>query len=154
MGSIEVRPVGLVRVVNQNGSISDLIMNKELVDALEGIEEYSHVYVLYWMHNLEAGSHGLKLHPWGNEALPLLGIFATRTQYRPNPVGLTLVKLLAKTGNVLRVKGLDALDETPIIDIKPFDLWDVEEYANVKVPGWWRSARPERWKAWQKLLGK
>jgi len=67
--------------------------------------------------------------------MPLLGVFATRTNLRPNPIGLTLIELLKVEGNTLIVRGLDAFDGTSILDIKPFDSWDNAK--NVRVPDWW-----------------
>ena len=67
--------------------------------------------------------------------MPLLGVYATRTPYRPNPIGLTLVEVLEVKDNVITVRGLDAVDGTPILDIKPFDYWDTAE--NARVPDWW-----------------
>ena len=67
--------------------------------------------------------------------MPLLGIFATRTPHRPNPIGLTRVKLLNIKGNVVTVQGLDAFNGTLVLDIKPFDSWDTTE--DFKVPDWW-----------------
>ena len=74
--------------------------------------------------------------------LPLLGVFATRTMFRPNPIGLTLVELLKVEGNVLTVKGLDAYDGTPVLDVKPFDAWD--NATDAKVPEWWKKLEAER----------
>ena len=74
--------------------------------------------------------------------MPLLGVFATRTMLRPNPVGLTLVELVKVEGNVLTIRGLDAFDGTPILDIKPFDSWDTAK--NVKVPEWWIKLKSEK----------
>jgi tRNA-Thr(GGU) m(6)t(6)A37 methyltransferase TsaA len=77
----------------------------------------------------------LKVHPRGRMDMPLLGVFATRTNMRPNPIGLTLVELLKVEGKTLTVRGLDAFNGTPILDIKPFDPWDMVEKA--RVPDWW-----------------
>jgi tRNA-Thr(GGU) m(6)t(6)A37 methyltransferase TsaA len=74
--------------------------------------------------------------------MPLLGVFATRTPYRPNPIGLTLVELLKIEANVLYVRGLDAFNGTPVLDIKPYDKWDVPE--NSKMPDWWMRLEQER----------
>ena len=84
----------------------------------------------------------LKVHPRGREDMPFVGAFATRTPYRPNPIGLTIVELLKVEGNVLTVRGLDAIDGTPVLDIKPFDYWDVAE--GVRVPEWWAKLEKER----------
>jgi tRNA (Thr-GGU) A37 N-methylase len=74
--------------------------------------------------------------------LPLLGVFATRTKLRPNPIGLTLVELMKVEDNVLTVRGLDAFDETPVLDLKPFDFWDIAKHA--KVPRWWTKLEKEK----------
>jgi tRNA (Thr-GGU) A37 N-methylase len=74
--------------------------------------------------------------------LPLIGAFAARTNLRPNPIGLTVVELLEVKDNVLTVRGLDAFNDTPVLDIKPYDPWDVA--AEVRVPSWWRSLEHEK----------
>ena len=74
--------------------------------------------------------------------MPLLGVFATRTMLRPNPVGVTVVKLVKVEGNVLTIRGLDAFDGTPVLDIKPLDSWDTAK--NVKVPEWWIKLKTEK----------
>ena len=84
----------------------------------------------------------MKVHPRGREDLPLLGIFATRTNLRPNPIGLTLVELLKVEDNVLSVRGLDAFDWAPVLDIKPYDFWDMAKDA--KVPEWWTKLQEEK----------
>jgi len=75
------------------------------------------------------------VHPRGREDLPLLGVFATRTNLRPNPIGLTLVELIRVENNILTVRGLDAFDGTPVLDLKPFDSWDMAKEA--RMPDWW-----------------
>ena len=77
-----------------------------------------------------------KIHPKLRENLPLVGIFATRTQYRPNPIGLTLVELVWRKKNILRVRGLDAMNGTPVIDIKPISPRQ-EFLKEPKVPKWY-----------------
>jgi tRNA (Thr-GGU) A37 N-methylase len=76
--------------------------------------------------------------------MPLTGVFAARTMLRPNPIGLTLVELVKVEGNVLTVKGLDAYDATPVLDLKPFDFWDMTE--NVRVPDWWKKLNAKKQK--------
>jgi tRNA-Thr(GGU) m(6)t(6)A37 methyltransferase TsaA len=84
----------------------------------------------------------MKVHPRGRRDLPLLGVFATRTNLRPNPIGLTLVELVKVEGNILKVRGLDAYDGTPVLDVKPFDFWDMAKDA--KVPAWWLKLEEEK----------
>jgi tRNA-Thr(GGU) m(6)t(6)A37 methyltransferase TsaA len=101
------------------------------------------LFVLFWLHKISAEQRKiLKVHPRGRKDMPLLGIFAVRTMLRPNPVGLTLVELVKVEGNVLTVRGLDAFNGTPVLDIKPFDSWDNAE--NAEVPEWWTKLKKEK----------
>jgi tRNA (Thr-GGU) A37 N-methylase len=74
--------------------------------------------------------------------MPLVGIFATRTNHRPNPIGLTLVELLKMDGTVLTVRGLDAYNGTPVLDIKPYDQWD--QNLDARVPQWRKKLDEEK----------
>ena len=117
--------------------VSDVVLDPKLEEALEGIEDYSHLLVLFWLNRVQKGRRNLKkIHPRSREDLPLVGIFATRTQYRTNPIGLTLVELIWRKKNILRVRGLDAVNGTPVIDIKPIS--PVQEFLKEpKVPKWY-----------------
>jgi tRNA-Thr(GGU) m(6)t(6)A37 methyltransferase TsaA len=124
------------RIRAMSEEISEVRINEELTDILDGIEEFSHLMILYWGHRIPAHSRALrKVHPMGREDFPEVGIFATRSPARPNPVLLTVVRLCGKHGNVLEVSGLDAVDGSPVIDIKPY----VREFyprTDVRIPGW------------------
>jgi len=140
--NIELKPIGFVRTkateneVKDRRHVSEIILHEELKEALKGIEDFSHLFIIFWMHEISKEERKtIKVHPRGREDMPLLGVFATRTPFRPNPIGLTLVELMKVEGNVLTVRGLDAFDGTPVLDIKPFDYWDVVQDA--KVPEWW-----------------
>lgn len=116
--------------------VSEIIVNSNLTEALDNLDEFSHIIVLYWMHQLPAGKQlPLKVHPMGKSELPLVGRFATRSPSRPNPVGQATVRLLERQANVLKVKGLDAIDGTPVIDIKPY-LPGYDSADDAKVPLW------------------
>jgi tRNA-Thr(GGU) m(6)t(6)A37 methyltransferase TsaA len=148
-GKICLEPVGFVKTeavgneVRKKNVVSQLIFREELTEALEGVEEFSHLFVLFWLHEMsDEDKRIMKVHPRGRNDMPLLGIFATRTPHRPNPIGLTRVKLLKVEGNVITVQGLDAFDGTPVLDIKPFDSWDTTE--DFKVPAWWMKLAKER----------
>jgi tRNA-Thr(GGU) m(6)t(6)A37 methyltransferase TsaA len=140
-----VKPIGWVRnsaqhvprsaVADFKGVDSEIEILEEYSPALDGIEGFSHLSVLYWMHRLESLSGPLKVHPAGLKDLPLVGLLATRSPRRPNPIGLTTVRLLSRQGNRLRVGGLDALDGSPVIDIKPYFPIDP---ANLRLPDWAR----------------
>jgi tRNA-Thr(GGU) m(6)t(6)A37 methyltransferase TsaA len=124
---------------------SEIILLERLVPALKGIEEFSHIIVIWWMHRYgEERAKILQVHPEGREDLPLRGVFATRTPRRPNPLGLTVVRLLEREGNVLRVRGLDAFTRSPVVDIKPY-LIRGDLVGAATVPGWlqklWRLNR-------------
>ena len=84
----------------------------------------------------------LMVHPRGRNDLPLMGAFAARTNLRPNPIGLTLVQLLKVDDNILTVRGLDAFDGTPVLDIKPYDSWDI--VTEIKVPEWWNRLEEDK----------
>jgi tRNA-Thr(GGU) m(6)t(6)A37 methyltransferase TsaA len=147
--NICLEPVGFVKTdavgheVRDKKVISQIVFRKELTEALEGIEEFSHLFILFWLNEIsDQGRKIMKVHPRGRSDMPLLGIFATRTPHRPNPIGLTRVKLLNVEGNIITVQGLDAFDGTPVLDIKPFDSWDTTE--DFKVPEWWLKLDTER----------
>jgi tRNA (adenine37-N6)-methyltransferase len=144
-----MKPVGYVRTqavgeeVKDKTRTSEIVIKSELQTALDGINGYSHLYVLFWLHEIsEEKRHVLKVHPRGRDDLPLTGVFAVRTNLRPNPIGLTLVELTKVEGNILTVRGLDAFDGTPVLDIKPYDSWDAVE--NAKVPKWWMKLEEEK----------
>jgi tRNA-Thr(GGU) m(6)t(6)A37 methyltransferase TsaA len=146
---IVLKPIGVVKTearsaeVKEKDRISQIIVKRELTEALDGIAGFSHLFVLFWLNEISSEERKtLKVHPRGRKDMPLLGVFATRTKLRPNPIGLTLVELVKADGNILTVRGLDAFNETPVIDIKPFDFWDTAKEA--KVPQWWLKLEKEK----------
>lgn len=115
--------------------ITEIVLNDEYLGALNGLEEYSHIIILYWM-NEAKGIVKLKHRPQGNLEVPEVGIFATRCQWRPNCIGISTVPLISIDKNIIKVKGLDIIDKTPIIDIKPY-LPDYDKTnGKVKIPEW------------------
>ncbi len=119
-------------------SVSELVIDDKLDGILDGIEEFSHLLVLYWADRIPKERRStLKVHPMGREDFPLLGIFATRSPVRPNPILATTVRLLERKGNILKVQGIEAINGSPILDIKPQtgDQYDNDE---LKVPDWIR----------------
>ncbi len=121
---IEVTQIGLVKRLSSSDDekdrnlISKIVIDDEFARGLDGIEGWSHIHVIFWMNRISEKEKTL-VHPKDN-----LGTFATRAPFRPNPIGLTLVKLLKHEGNTLWVRGLDALDNTPVLDIKPYPDWE------------------------------
>jgi len=115
---------------------SKIIVNQDLKEALSGIDEFSHIIVVYWMHRTSSSERSvMKVHPKRNPNLPLVGVFATRSPARPNPIGIATVKLLGCRDNILKVIGLDAIDGTPVLDIKPH-IPGSDSPAATKTPGW------------------
>lgn len=115
---------------------SELVIYDPWCEVLDGIEGFSHILVLYWPHLIEPERRNLrKIHPMGRKDLPLQGIFATRSPVRPNPVLVSTVPLMKREGSVLTVKGLEAVDGSPLIDIKPY-MQAYHDVAKVRVPEW------------------
>ena len=102
--------------------VSEITIDRRLEGILDGIEDFSHILVLYWPHELAEEKRNLiKVHPMGRKDLPLVGVFATCSPARPNPVLVTAVRLLERHENVLKVRGLEAIDGSPVIDLKPYN---------------------------------
>jgi tRNA-Thr(GGU) m(6)t(6)A37 methyltransferase TsaA len=146
---IFLTPIGTVKTkaksdeVKDKNVISQIVVRDELVEGLEGISSFSHLFVLFYLNQVTSEQQQvLKVHPRGRQDMPLTGVFATRTNLRPNPIGLTVVELIKVEGNVLTVRGLDAYDGTPVLDVKPYDFWDMAK--NVKVPDWWKRLNEEK----------
>ena len=160
METIKLKPIGVVRTeasedeLKAGTATSEILLRREHTPSLNGLGDFSHLYVLFWMHKVTPSERAgrRKVHPWGDPEMPLVGVFATHSPVRPNPIALTLVELLEQQGNRLKVRGLDAVDGTPVLDIKPFDFWDAEKLQQAKVPEWWLRRNLERWRKWQSLL--
>ena len=119
-----LEPIGYVRNDIERSTdfpdvVSEIVMQEDLVEGLYRIEESKEIEVVFWFdRSLPAR---MKLHPKGNPNAPLVGVFASRSPNRPNPIGVTRVQLIAIMGNILTVKGLDAFNGTPVLDIKPVE---------------------------------
>ncbi len=116
-------------------TVSDLIVDRKWEEGLEGVEGFSHLIVLFWFDRISERDVLLKVHPMHREDLPVTGLFATRAPNRPNRIGETVVTLVERKGNLLRVKGLDALDGTPVLDIKPY-LRSGDLFPDAAEPAW------------------
>ncbi len=118
--------------------VSELVIAPELEGLLDDIEDFSHIIVLYWPHLIpEERRRIVHVHPMGLTDVPKKGVFATRSPARPNPVLISTVELIEHRGNVLMVKGLEAVDGSPILDIKPY-VGLYPEITNPRFPGWLR----------------
>jgi tRNA-Thr(GGU) m(6)t(6)A37 methyltransferase TsaA len=96
--------------------LSEIEIYDEYQQGLKDIDGFSHIHIYYWLHKSKKFSLNVKT-PW--DEIPH-GLFATRSPNRPNPIAHTIVKLIKKDKNILIVKDLDAIDGTPLIDIKPY----------------------------------
>ena len=145
MPSFDVTAIGVVRssraeaVDDDWDSIrSEIIIDHEQfgTDAVAGLEAFSHVEVVYLFDKVDPRSveTGAR-HPRGNTAWPEVGIFAQRARARPNRIGTTVCRLLAVDGLTVSVHGLDAIDGTPVLDVKPY-LPDFGPRGDVRQPAW------------------
>lgn len=124
-----VKPIGRVRSpVKERGEAphqgrlagveAELVIDEAFREALDGINAGDKLFALCWYHMADRNT--LRVHPRADRSIPKRGVFATRSQDRPNPIGLCLVDVLAIEGPVLKVRGLDAVDGTPVVDLKPY----------------------------------
>ncbi len=116
--AITLEPIGFVRGGADEGT-KVIAVEPRFAEGLEGIEAHRHLWVLYWMHELPAEERRrLRAHPQGDRSRAKRGVFALHSPFRPNPIGLTRVKLVKREGRRLIVEGLDAHDGSPVLDIK------------------------------------
>ena len=155
MTTITLQPIGYVRSSRVEAKDDDwdaVTAAIELTaefgpEALAGLEEFSHAEVLFHFDcvpevSVARGSR----HPRGNVNWPRVGIFAQRAKDRPNRLGSTIVEIKSCEGRVLRVAGLDAIDGTPVIDIKPV-MREFLPRSSIRQPVWSRELMREYWQA-------
>ena len=125
---IEMEPIGYVRneVKDRKDTAwgedtSSILLDKRYISGLKGLEDFSHVIIIYHLDKAkyEKDKH-LQRRPQNREDMPLVGIFSQRGKDRPNRIGMTSVKVVSVSEDALVVKGLDAVDGTPVLDIKPY----------------------------------
>jgi len=131
----EIKFIG--RVKEFSGEEAKIEIFEEFCDGLRGIDEFSHLIILYWLHmrDDEEERRTLVVFPRRHTVNLERGVFACRSPSRPNPIGLCVVKLLKIEGRILTVKGLDAFVDSPIIDIKPY-LPRADSIPDAHVPSW------------------
>jgi tRNA-Thr(GGU) m(6)t(6)A37 methyltransferase TsaA len=138
---LELKPIGTIHSPykdsgegpyqgHRSKKASRIEVFKEFEEGLKDIEGFSHIIVIFWFHKSQ-GYHLLVKTPWDDI---LHGLFATRSPHRPCPLGLTVVELVAREKNILKVKGLDAIDGTPLLDIKPY-IPSIDKKSAIKL-GW------------------
>lgn len=143
---LKFRPIGIIHTETEDKDIGSTrrtnIKSIEIFNqfrlALEGIEEYSNIFVLFWM--TKGNIHReLNCLPRGNKNYKKVGALAYRGRNHPNPIGLAVCDLVAREENILKVLKLDAYDGTLVIDIKPYDDYDV--FPNPATPEWFKKVR-------------
>ncbi len=141
---VVLRPIGVVRnrisapiSSGWDEVMSRIVLRPELEEALLGLDGFSHIHVLFWPHLIPNELRGSKprLHPKDDPANPLQGVLATRAQLRFNPILSSVVPLLKVERNVLHVRGLDAVDGSPVLDVKPY-ISHFDSVPDSKVPQW------------------
>ena len=104
---MQLKPIGYIKSPVKQAKfggwqdlITEVVVNTEYLDGLEGIDEYSHLIILYWLDKVDKVK--LKMRPQGKKDVPEVGIFACRCPWRPNPIGMTTVKVVERNGNILK----------------------------------------------------
>ena len=151
---IELQPVATVTNTRSEiadddwGSvISEIIIDERFPEeALDGIESFSHLEVIFFFDKVKDSDINTSArHPRNNTAWPKAGIFAQRGKNRPNKLGLCTAKLLSRTGRKLKVQGLDAIDGTPVLDIKPV-MKEFLPREDIRQPQWSSELMKDYWK--------
>jgi len=141
---ISMHPIGIIHSpfsdkdqtpiqASRSQAIGTVEVYPEFSDGLQDIEEFSHIYLLYVFHN--SSGYSLQIKPFLDDQEH--GLFATRYPYRPNPLGISTVRLLFRQANVLTIEGVDVLDGTPLLDIKPY-VPDFDLRTDVRA-GWYET---------------
>lgn len=143
MEKIELKPVGYVsspatEKVDENwgGVVSRILLEPEYAGALEGLKDFSHALIVTYLHQARYNKERhLQRRPRGWESMPQVGIFSQRAKDRPNPIGVTAVRIIRVGDDYLEVQGLDAINGTPVLDIKPY-YPQYDKVENATVPEW------------------
>ena len=138
-----IRPVGIVEspvheLVDENWGavVSRIRLRPEYFGSLTGLQDFSHVLVITYLHRAKyIPSKHLQHRPRGLQSMPKVGIFSQRVKDRPNPIGVTAVAVVGLGDDHIDVRGLDAVDATPVIDIKPY-LPHFDRIETPRFPEW------------------
>jgi len=140
--AVSLRPIGVVRnrvkeprPHGWQDLRSEIILRDDLLPAMDALEGFSHLIVVFQLHGVPEAARRLTVAAGNEEQPPERGVLATRSQLRPNPLGVSVVPLLHRRKTVLRVRGLDAIDGTPVLDIKPY-LPQYDAVPDATLPGW------------------
>ena len=130
----QIFPVG---VINKGDKSVTIEIYEEYGEALLGLDQCSHIMVLSWFHKNDTpeGRGVLRVHPRGNRQNPLTGVFATRSPNRPNLIALYICKILSIDENMIYIEDIEAFDESPVIDIKPY-IPRIDSIPDATFPDW------------------
>jgi tRNA-Thr(GGU) m(6)t(6)A37 methyltransferase TsaA len=139
---IVMEPIGYVRnTVTERKDVawgedtSTIVLEESYISGLKGLEDFSHVIILYYLDKAKyVKEKHLQRRPQNREDMPLVGIFSQRGKDRPNQIGMTSVEIVSVSDDRIVVKGLDAIDGTPVLDIKPY--YPVYDKKDASVPEW------------------
>lgn len=137
---IALKPIGFAKnqekkhFGNWRDVTTELVIADEYREGLRGLEEYSHLIVIYWMHDVMTCD--IRHVPQGKVGeVPEVGIFACRCPQRPNQIGISTVEIVGIKNSTVTVKGLDVVKDTPILDLKPYTP-QYDAVADARVPDW------------------
>lgn len=124
--------------IERKGKSVSLHIFKKYTDALKGLDGFSHVFVFYWFDRNDTPEKRsiLQVHPRGNKKNPLTGVFACRAPVRPNLIALSLCKIISVKNNIVYIENIDALNNSPVLDIKPYIPHIDHIIKDVRVPDW------------------
>ena len=138
---INLKPIGTIhskikeRIKGYTAiSAATIEIQPELMEGLDNLDEFSHIIVIFYAHKSRRPAP-VKVYPRHHAHTREVGVFASRSPDRPNPIGKSTVRLLKREGNILTVEGLDAIDGTPVLDIKPY-IPGTDSVENAKAPPW------------------
>ncbi|MBW1926320.1 MAG: tRNA (N6-threonylcarbamoyladenosine(37)-N6)-methyltransferase TrmO [Deltaproteobacteria bacterium] len=140
MDSFQLFAVGKVK---KDSGTTAIEVYKEYADALLGLDQFSHVIVLYWFHKNDTPEkrNVLRVHPRHNMDNPLTGVFACHSPCRPNLIGLSICKILSIEKDVIRIDSIDALNDSPVLDLKSY-IPSMNTVQDAFVPQWAARPRP------------
>lgn len=128
------------------GIVSEIELSDHVpTEAFDGISEFSHLEIIYYFNKVEPQNIVFSGHPRGNSEYPLVGIFGQRKKDRPNEIGLCTVELLEHCGRTIKVKNLDAIEGTPVLDIKPV-FKEFQPKGEIRQPEWVADLMKNFWK--------
>ena len=128
-------PVGKVE---KKGNSTTVKIFDKYSNALKGLDGFSHMIVVYWFHKNDTPEKRsiLQVHPRGNKKNPLTGVFSCRAPVRPNLIAIKVCKILSIKGNIVHIDKIDAFDESPVIDLKPYIPRIDNPKKEIRLPDW------------------